>query len=111
MGYYSFILNQNLSLKDIKLKEEFEKWLKENEYEAEITEDGEVRFSDEMFNGWKIIGYWFDEFRKELKEMAKFLEGVIILYGEDYEVFAKIDFSDGNVVVEEIGFSGNGFML
>jgi len=107
MGYYSFLLSQSVFLKDKKLKNEFRKWLKDHNYEAEITEGGEVVFSEEEFNGGKIIGYWFDEYVKELKEMARFVEGEIILYGEDYQTFAKIRFENGNVLVEEIGFRDN----
>lgn len=64
-------------LKDIKKKEgedvftrdDIIRWYDENKVDGKLP-----KFSFTMFDGWKIQGYWYDEFCKVISIMGKFLK-------------------------------------
>jgi len=99
MGMYSYTLYCHLIIRDGK-KEEFLKWLEKHpDYKeaVEIDEDGSVYIKTD---GWKIIGYWYEEFLKELRELNEFLKGEWCLIYETHEEMAIIQFGDDGVKIK-----------
>jgi len=99
MGMYSYTEYCDLVIRDGK-KEEFLKWLEKHpDYKeaVEIDEDGSVYIN---IDGWKIIGYWYEEFLKELRELNEFLKGEWCLIYETHEEMAIIKFEDDGVKIK-----------
>jgi hypothetical protein len=87
-----------LKIRDGK-KEEFLKWLEKHPDYKEavvIEEDGSVYID---IDGWKIIGYWYEWFLKELRELNEFLVGEWCLIYETHEEMAIIKFGDDGVKI------------
>jgi hypothetical protein len=99
MGMYSYTEYCDLKIKDGK-KEEFLKWLENHQdYKeaVEIFDDDSVYIE---IDGWKIIGYWYEDFLKELRELNEFLEGEWCLIYETHEEMAIIKFGDDGVKIK-----------
>jgi hypothetical protein len=98
MGMYSYTEYCDLKIKDGK-KEEFLKWLEKHPDYKEAVEI----YGDEVnieIDGWKIIGYWYEDFLKELRELNEFLEGEWCLIYETHEEMAIIQFRDDGVKIK-----------
>ena len=99
MGMYSYTEYCDLKIRDGK-KEEFLKWLENHQdYKeaVEIFDDDSVCIE---IDGWKIIGYWYEEFLKELRELNEFLVGEWYLIYETHEEMAIIRFGDDGVKIK-----------
>jgi hypothetical protein len=99
MGMYSYTEYCDLKIRDGK-KEEFLKWLENHQDYKEIVE---IFDDDSVYieiNGWKIIGYWYEDFLKELRELNEFLVGEWCLIYETHEEMAIIQFGDDGVKIK-----------
>jgi len=98
MGMYSYTEYCDLRIKDGK-KDEFLKWLDEHEDYKEVVEIYDDNIVEIDVDGWKIIGYWYDEFLDELEELNKFLIGTWCLIFETHEEMAIIEFGKEEVKI------------
>ena len=100
MGMYSYTEYCDLVIRAGK-KEEFLKWLENHQDYKEAVEidDGDWSVYIDI-DGWKIIGYWYEEFLKELRELNEFLEGEWCLIYETHEEMAIIKFGDDGVKIK-----------
>jgi NDP-sugar pyrophosphorylase family protein len=121
MGNYSYLLNQEgCNIKTEQLKKDFEKGL----FKKYDSQEKAFYYSQEIINkiideglgsalhGWKIHGYWYDNFKTFLYVMASYMDSLTSDYSKNFiEMeeeqgykfmihFAKID----NEIKIKIGF-------
>jgi len=101
MGMYSHTDYCDLKIKKGK-KKAFLKWLNKHNNWNDWKDITEIKGDEVYFNvkGWKIIGYWYSNFLKELEELNEFIEGEWGLAFETPEEYAIIRFTKSGVIVE-----------
>jgi len=110
MGMATYIDHQDIEVVDKEGLEEFLKKARNGEYPsyknnpqaiqyAKTIEykDGGLNFY--LFDEWKIISYWYDEFVMFLRDIAIFIEGQVVLEFENESEAGHILFENGECII------------
>lgn len=99
MGSYTYFIEEDIEIIDKDGLADFLKKAKDgtyteyqqNEYVNELEIDN---FTFEVFDSWKIISYWYDDFVTLLRDLAIFIKGSAKFVFETDDECAEIIFSD-----------------
>lgn len=93
MGMYSTYESQDLQYDKMRIVKEFEGY----DTFGLVSSGGDIDFAE--WDGHKIEGYWYDETKKILNKLAKFVKGEVIFLHEEGYLF-KIIFKYGKALVQ-----------
>lgn len=99
MGSYSDFIEEDILIRDHEgLKAFIEKAqsgkIKEYKNNNYIDKIKYQNLSFDVFDGWKIIQYWYDDFLYLLRDLALFIEGYVVFLYETEDEKAIIHFEN-----------------